>query len=361
MAKKSLASIELAAIINELQLLVNGKVSQIYHQDKEFIFQLHVSEKGKQYLRIVPGKFLCLTSKKEEMALKPSGFCMQLRKHLNNAIIRNVEQKEAERIVVLELEKEVKSCLIIELFSKGNVILTDENYQIIGVLEQQVWKERTVKVNEKYVFPPAPVNWKTLTEKELEAILKRSEKKNISTCLATEVGLGGVYAEEVSKLAGIDKAIAPKEAEAKMASAIIKSIKIILKLIEEPSGHFYEEEITPFPLAGLEEKRETKSYNEAINTLNPFVVISPYEKKIKTIEKRIIEQEKAIKEQEEKIELNTKKGELVYEKYQPLSKLLEIVKELRKDKEWSEVAQELKKEKRIKSVDLKNKRVTLDL
>ena len=359
--KKNLASIELAAIINELQFLVNRKVSQIYHQDKEFIFQLHVAEKGKQYLRIVSGKFLCLTSKKEEMALKPSGFCMQLRKHLNNAIIRSVEQKEAERIVVLELEKEVKSCLIIELFSKGNVILTDENYQIIGVLEQQVWKERTVKVNEKYVFPPAPVNWKTLTEKELGAILKQSEKKNISTCLATEVGLGGVYAEEVCKLAGIDKAIAPKEAEAKMASAIIKSIKIILKLIEEPSGHFYEEEITPFPLAGLEEKRETKSYNEAINTLNPFVVISPYEKKIKTIENRISEQESAIKKQEEMIELNTKKGELVYEKYQPLSKLLEIVKELRKEKGWNEVAQELKKEKRIKSVDLKNKKVVLDL
>jgi len=61
------------------------------------------------------------------------------------------------------------------------------------------------------------------------------------------------------------------------------------------------------------------------------------------------------------IELNTKKGELVYEKYQPLSKLLEIVKELRKEKGWNEVAQELKKEKRIKSVDLKNKKVVLDL
>ncbi len=359
--KKNLASIELAAIIEELQFLVNGKISQIYHQDKEFILQLHVSEKGKTYLRIVPGKFLCLTSKKEEMALKPSGFCMQLRKHLNNAIIRSIKQKEAERMVIFELEKEVKSFLIIELFSKGNMILTDEDNQIIGVLEQQVWKERTVKVNEKYVFPPAPVNWKTLTEKELGAILKRSEKKNISTCLATEVGLGGVYAEEVCTLAGIDKNIAPKEAEAKEASAIIKSIKIVLKLIEEPSGHIYEEEITPFPLSEQKEKQITKSYNEAVNTLNPFVVISPYEKKIKTIEHRISEQESAIKKQEEMIELNTKKGELIYEKYQPLQKLLEIVKELRKEKGWNEVAQELKKEKKIKSVDLKNKKVTLDL
>ena len=90
---------------------------------------------------------------------------MQLRKYLNNAILRGLEQKQAERIVVFELEKEERYYLIIELFSKGNVILAGQDYRIIGVLEQQAWKGRTVKVNEKYIFPPAPVDWKTLTEK----------------------------------------------------------------------------------------------------------------------------------------------------------------------------------------------------
>jgi predicted ribosome quality control (RQC) complex YloA/Tae2 family protein len=39
------------------------------------------------------------------------------------------------------------------LFSKGNVILTDSEFEIIAVLERQIWKERTVKPGEKYIFP----------------------------------------------------------------------------------------------------------------------------------------------------------------------------------------------------------------
>ena len=43
MNKKSVASIELAALVNELQFLVKGKVSQIYHQDKkEVLLQFYM-------------------------------------------------------------------------------------------------------------------------------------------------------------------------------------------------------------------------------------------------------------------------------------------------------------------------------
>ncbi|MBU0460576.1 MAG: NFACT family protein [Nanoarchaeota archaeon] len=359
--KKGLTSLELTAVMNELQFLVKGKISQIYHQEKkELILQLHAPGEGKQYLKIIPGKFLCLTSKKDA-PLRPSGFCMQLRKYLSNAFIKNFYQKDAERIVVFELEKKEKYYLIIELYSKGNIILVDEEYNIIGLLERQIWKERIVQAKEKYVFPAVRVNWKELSEKELESILQKSEKKNLATSLATEAGLGGLYAEEVCKLAEVDKNCLPQEVDAKTPAVIIKSIKKIKKLIEEPAGFIYEEEITPFALLEKKEKKKTKTYNEAINTLNPFIVVSPYERRIGTLIGRVNQQEEAIKKQEERIELNTKKGELIYEKYTPLQKLLDIVKELRKGKEWSEVAEELKKEKKISKVDLKNKKVIISL
>ena len=44
-----------------------------------------------------------------------------------------------------------------------------------------------------------------------------------------------------------------------------------------------------------------------------------------------------------------------------IQKLLDIVKEMRKSKNWSDVAWELKKEKKIVKVDLKNKKVIIDL
>ncbi|HIH47287.1 TPA: hypothetical protein HA297_03225 [Candidatus Woesearchaeota archaeon] len=74
-----------------------------------------------------------------------------------------------------------------------------------------------------------------------------------------------------------------------------------------------------------------------------------------------MEQQEAIAKQEELIILNTAKGERIYEKYAPLHKMLEIVKQLRKNKDWKDIAVELGKEKKIKKVDLKNKKVVIEL
>ncbi len=358
MSKKSVSSLELAAIINELQILVKGKISQIYHQDKEIILQLHAPSKGKKLLKIVPGKLLCFTNEKNAPQ-RPSGFCMQLRKYLSNAFIKAISQKETERIVVFELEKKEKYYLIIELFSKGNIILTDNNYLIIGALQRQIWKDRIVKNKEKYVFPTPGLNWKNLTTKKLKEIVNKSEKRNLATTLATELNMGGLLAEEICLRADVDKDIKPKEV--KEFNKLLETIKNILKLIEKTKGYIYEKEITPFPLLGKEAKEIKKTYNEAIDTINPFQTVSPYKQKIAALERRILEQEEAIKSQEKKIEENSKKGELIYEKYAPLQKLLNIVKELKKTWDWVDIGKQLKKEKEIKSVNLKDKKVIINV
>ena len=202
--KKNISSVELSALMKELQFVERGKVSQVYHQDKkELLLQLHAVGQGKQLLKIVPGKFLCLTHEKHP-PLRPTGFCMQLRKYIGNASINKLYQQGSERIVVFELEKKERFYLILELFSKGNIILTDKDFMIIGTLERQIWKDRAVVAKEKYVFPSPGVDWKKLTSADLGKILKKSEKKNIATCLATEVGLGGVFAEEVCARSEVD-------------------------------------------------------------------------------------------------------------------------------------------------------------
>ena len=75
----------------------------------------------------------------------------------------------------------------------------------------------------------------------------------------------------------------------------------------------------------------------------------------------IAEQEEAITAQEERVNRNRKKGELIYEHYAALSQLLRAVEELRQTKDWKAIEQELKKEKKIKKVDLKDKQVIIDL
>ncbi|MBT6774074.1 hypothetical protein HOA91_01770 [Candidatus Woesearchaeota archaeon] len=363
MTKKGIASLELVAIINELQFLVKGRISQVYHQEKmELLFQLHAMGEGKKLLKIVPGKFLCLTSRKET-PLKPSSFCMQLRKYLNNAFIKKIEQKGSERIIVFEIEKADKYYLIIELFSRGNLILTDSKDMIIAALEQKKWKDRNIRVKEKYTFPAPGIDWKKMNEKELSSVLKKSEKKNLATSMATEMGFGGLYAEEICTLAGVDKDKLQKDVTEKEVKSLVKGIKALLKLIEKPAGFIYEKEITPFELKNeaVVLDKKTKTYNEAIDTLNPFEIISPYEQKILSAKRIISGQTKSIKKQEVKIESNTKKGETIYDNYQPLQKIIDFVNSARKEgKDWKEIEKELKNIKKIKGIDLKNKKILLE-
>jgi len=103
------------------------------------------------------------------------------------------------------------------------------------------------------------------------------------------------------------------------------------------------------------------TYNEAVDNINISERKSPYEQKIKTMQLMVAQQEEAIQKQEKLIELNQQKAELIYEKYQPLQKMLQIVAELRKNKNWGEIEQELHKEKKIKRIDLKNKKIMVEL
>ncbi|HLC90406.1 MAG TPA: NFACT family protein [Candidatus Nanoarchaeia archaeon] len=359
--KKSLASIELAAIVNELQFLVKGKISKIYdYGEKELLLQLHAQNQGKQLLRIIPGKLLNITDKKESQ-MNPTGFCMQLRKYLDNASIISISQKGGERIVVMEIEKKEKYSLIIEFFSTGNIIFTDEKNMIIGSLNRQIWKDRVVKQGEKYVFPASQGNWKDITAGQLVTILHSSDKKNLATSLAIELSLGGVYAEELCKCSRVNKDLLPKEVTKQQIQALLDTLTEWKKLLEKPQGYFYASEITPFPLADQQPLKIVPTYNEAINTLNPLQAISPFQKKIAALQKMIAEQEEAITAQEERVNRNRKKGELIYEHYAALSQLLRAVEELRQTKDWKAIEQELKKEKKIKKVDLKDKQVIIDL
>ena len=70
--------------------------------------------------------------------------------------------------------------VVVELFSKGNIILCDEDMNIISPLEIQKWKARTIRPKEDYKFPEARVDPFKLSEKEFSDIIGKSDKENIS-------------------------------------------------------------------------------------------------------------------------------------------------------------------------------------
>jgi len=247
MTKTQLSALEIHYIIKELQFLINGKIDKIYHPSKkEIILQFHVPNKGKQQLKI-DAKSIYLTTHKSP-AKEPSGFCMYLRKKLTNSRLRKIKQLGFERIVEFEFEtKEDKLSLIFELFSKGNIILT-KNMQILTAAERQKWATREIAPKKEYHYPKREYNLFELTIADIERLLSKTNKESIVKSLAIELGLGGIYAEEVCLLANIDKNEKPSKINPEKllkALKLLKNKKLNPKIIYKGKEI---EDITPFEL-----------------------------------------------------------------------------------------------------------------
>lgn len=199
--KYSFSSVDLAAIVAELQYATGGKIQQIYQAGKRHIvFQLY-TKRGKEYLHIIPGKMLYMTSAKDKMPT-PTGLCMLLRKKISLARIQSITQHEAERVIKIELTKPEPYTMVIEFFNKGSFVLL-ENNKIIASLGRQITKDRAIQVNEVYEFPPPMFNWRTCTREMFDKAVLDSDRKNVVTTMATVVGLGGRYATECVRRSGL--------------------------------------------------------------------------------------------------------------------------------------------------------------
>ena len=317
--KSNLSSLELHYIAEELQVLVDQKIDQIYQPSpQELLLQFHISSVGKQILKIIVGKYLFLTAEKEPAA-SPLGFCMFLRKYLDNAKLRTLHQLGSERILELVFEKkEGKKIVILEFFGQGNIILTDENYFILSALTTHKWKDREIKQGLQYKHPTKPANFFDIKQKELEQLIKQSDKESIVKSLAIELGLGGTFSEEICMLAEIDKNTKPTSISVPEAKKVIDILFQILHKKIKPSIVFEKEQpvdVIPFDLQiyAQNKKTEHESYNQALELYLELTKTqkSTKDKQKDKLERLIEQQELSIKELEQKEEAEREKAELI--------------------------------------------------
>lgn len=364
--KTCLSALEIHYLIKELQFLINAKIDKIYHPSKkELILQFHVPNKGRQQLKINE-KVIYLTSHKFP-AETPSDFCMFLRKKLTNARLRKIRQLEFERIIEFEFEaKDGKYSLFFELFSKGNIILTKNN-KILTAAEYQKWKDRIIKPKQDYSYPRKEYNLLKLNQSNIKDLLTKTNKESIVKCLAIDLGLGGIYAEEVCLLANLDKNKKPSKIDQKKLFKTLKQLKnkkldprIIYKKKEI-------QDIVQFELKyykNLKQKR-TPSFNQALDSyFSKEIEITKkaeFEKKLEKIRNIIKKQESQIKELERSEKENKQKAELLYQNYKLINNLLTELKEISKKHNWKEIKEKLKGHKIIKQVIPSEKSIIIEL
>ncbi|XP_076305404.1 ribosome quality control complex subunit NEMF-like [Tachypleus tridentatus] len=200
--KRRFNTVDLTAIITELkQNLLGMRVVQVYDIDnKTYLIKLSKEEK-KSVLLLESGIRLHTTDFEWPKNPAPSGFSMKLRKHLKNRRLEIIRQLGIDRIVDIQFGiNDAAYHVILELYDRGNIVLTDFEYIILNILRPRAKGSEDVKfvVREKYPVDlarqPEPV---LDTGKLTEIISTARVGENLKKVLMPHVPYGPAVLEHV--------------------------------------------------------------------------------------------------------------------------------------------------------------------
>ncbi|MFX1251505.1 MAG: ribosome rescue protein RqcH [Promethearchaeota archaeon] len=371
--KKAMTSVDISAAIYELQILVNAYISNIYLIEEQFFVLKFRGASIRDDLVIEPGKRIHLSSFKRETPDHPSEKVMILRRFMKGAKITNLSQHGFDRLVILSFVKEGKDYrAVIELFGKGNFVVIDANNRVIFALWYRKMRDRDLLPGKQFEFPP--ILGTPLIDITIDNLTQsiESEDPNVELVrfLAKSFSGGGPLAEEILHRATIPKNQKLSVLKPNEIDAIIKAVQGIREqlyasslspvLVKDEEG----EPINchPFPYQSQNNPSElVDTFNTALDQFfSPIegrnvLELRQYERKRQNLEKILMKQKEHLDRLLKQAEDEKKLGNLVYEFFQPLSELLDIIKKARKDgHEWSEIKSklELGKEKGIKTAKI---------
>lgn len=152
-------------VVNELsEVLTGGKISKITQSDRDSLSFIVYTKKGSVKLDLnlsARGCRISLSDLDKPVPKVAPGFCMLLRKHLQNAEITAVNQVEFERVVAIDFDctsefEHTKMTLFCELMGKySNAVLVRDGV-ILGALKTTAIGENTKRVlfsGVKYSLP----------------------------------------------------------------------------------------------------------------------------------------------------------------------------------------------------------------
>ena len=392
---KTMTNVDIFTISHELNKLLEGsRVDKSFQPTKDIIvMRFHKAGYGRIDLVMEAGKRVHTSRYPLENPTKPPSFPMLLRKRLRGANVVSIEQYNFDRIIEIKMKKDQVYTLVIELFSKGNIILLDEDKNIIMPLKRKSWSNRDISAKKEYIYPPKNgINPLTITEDELNILFTNSEDDIIRTLAKN--GLGSLYAEEIMlrtnniredmKIEGIDKQSSTNSLSNEDIHHIYQGLKSIFGPLSK--GEIKPEiisegkdDVVPIKLEKYNDFKHEyfETFNEACDEFYSKEVKTSitseqekiWNKKVGKYSKRLELQEETLKGFHDTIEKSHKKGELIYSHYQEIESVIGVINNARdKDYSYQEINKILKKARKegmkeaqiIKSID-KMGNITLDL
>lgn len=395
-----MTSFDIAALVYELtQTIRDARIENIYQLNSAtLLLRLHQPNQPAHQLLIESGKRVHLTSFVLSKPLKPPSFCMALRKQLRNGRIREVQQHEFERVIILKVDtREGTFSLITELFGDGNIILVSPQGTILYALTYKRMRDRNILPRESFRHaPPSGKNPLSLRRTDLDQIRDYGQLETVRA-LAKFMSIGGFYAEEILLRAKIDKNTPCEALTKQQIDAVFKETQTLLSKTTagqfEPSIMVNEKrewvDVVPFSLKKHESLtlKPYKSFNQALDEYYAKTVkiekVSTTEREfareLARLQRTLEDQQKTLEESKRTIEQNRAIGNLIYAHFGELQSLAQrIMEEKSRDKTWEQIVSEIEKEKkaqrfpfihflsldskrRILNVSLENMAFSLDL
>lgn len=357
--KAGMSSFDVCAMVEELRELRGARLNKVYQvTPQELKVVLNIKDFGKAELVIEAGRRVHLTEYPKPSPPTPSSFAMALRKHLVNAVLEDAAQVAFDRIIEFKFRRGGEAyVLVAELFGKGNVLLTRDDHVILAVMKPQRFTSRDLIGKEKYTYPPRKYDPFGITPQELVRLAEESEADLVRT-LATRLGLGGLYAEELCHRTGIDKtktSIDENEAE-----ELLEELKILRKSVKEREARIVFDagravDVLPFPLEVYEgmEARSYPTFNQALDEYFTKYEVEriesvreeKFKKKLGLLEARLEEQKQTLEKYREREELFRKIGDTIYMHFQWVEEILDAINKARKTYTWKEIMDKIEEGK----------------
>lgn len=194
-------SFDIVCGVAELQNLVGLRVNQIYDIDnKTYLIRLQGGGEAKKVLLLESGIRFHTTSFEWPKNMAPSGFSMKLRKHLKNKRLEKLVQVGTDRIVDLQFGMgEAAYHIILELYDRGNIVLTDHEMTILYILRShQEGEDVRFAIREKYPIERAKQETALPSEEDLRnAILTSAPSYNLKNLVMSFIDCGPAVVDHI--------------------------------------------------------------------------------------------------------------------------------------------------------------------
>ncbi|MWV40400.1 ribosome rescue protein RqcH [Natrialba sp. INN-245] len=400
--KRELTSVDLAALVGELDTYEGAKVDKAYLYGDDLVrLKMRDFDRGRVELLLEVGEtkraHTVAPERVPDAPGRPPQFAMMLRNRLSGADFVDVEQYEFDRILEFVFEREDGvTRIIVELFGQGNVAVTNGEYEVIDSLETVRLKSRTVVPGSRYEFPETRTNPLTVSREAFGHEMEESDTDVVRT-LATQLNFGGLYGEEVCSRAGVEKAMDIADADEAVYDRLYEATERLALDVRnrnfEPRLYLADDagdgndgeasdggegnddsssgrvvDVTPFP---LEEHAELAAdpYDSFLSALDDYFYRlelaeeeepdptdqrPDFEEEIAKYERIIEQQEGAIEGFELEAEAMREQAELLYAEYGLVDDILTTVQEARaQDRPWEEIEErfEAGKERGIEAAE----------